>query len=301
MTQTPDPAPRRTFWIDDRIVDERDAVLPVLDHGLLYGDGLFEGIRICERRVFRLGDHLKRLSVGAKAIGLHLPWGLDGIEKAVLETARIHDRDDAYARLLVTRGVGALGVDPSSCVLPRLVCIVADIQMYPAEKRARGLALVTSSLRRPAAGVLDPAVKSLNYMNSVLAKREARARGADEALLLNAQGQVAEASGANVFAVRGDEVTTPPVTDGALPGITRRSVLELAAQLGYRPCERTLGRVDLWGADEVFLTGSGARIVPIATLDGERIGTEVRERPGPVTQALLDAYPAHAREHGTPF
>lgn len=301
MSASHETSPRRTYWIDDRLVEEHEAVLPVLDHGLLYGDGLFEGIRICERRVFRLGDHLQRLSVGARAIGLDMPWGLQGIEKAVLETARAHDRDDAYIRLIVTRGVGELGVDPSSCLVPRLVCIVSDIQMYDEDKRQRGLSLVTSSLRRPQAGVLDPAVKSLNYLNSVLAKREARMRGADEALLLNDQGQIAEASGANVFVVRRGEVATPPCSDGALPGITRRSVLELAGTLGYTARECTLGRVDLWGADEVFLTGSGARIVPVATLDDELVSPEVREKPGPVTQALLDAYPAHAREHGTAF
>lgn len=289
----------RTYWLDDRIVAERDAVLPVLDHGLLYGDGLFEGIRICERRVFRLGDHLRRLGVGARAIGLDLPGGPAACEKAVLETARAHDRDDAYVRLIVTRGIGELGVDPCSCHDPRLVVIVSDIQMYAEEKRRAGLSLVTSSLRRPQAGVLDPGVKSLNYLNSVLAKREARMHGADEALLLNAQGQVAEASGANVFAVRDGVVSTPPATDGALPGITRRSVLEVAGSLGFETRERTLGRVDLWDADEVFLTGSGARIVAVASLDGAPIGGEGMARP--VTDALLDAFPAYARRNGTPF
>ncbi len=296
---TASQTPRRTYWLDDRIVDERDAVLPVLDHGLLYGDGLFEGIRICGRRVYRLADHLRRLTVGAKAIGLALPGGVPACEKAVLETARAHDSDDAYVRLIVTRGVGELGVDPATCHEPRLIVIVSDIAMYPEEKRRAGLSLVTSSLRRPQAGVLDPGVKSLNYLNSVLAKREARLHGADEALLLNAQGQVAEASGANVFAVRDGVLSTPPATDGALPGITRRGVLELATQLGFETRERTLGRVDLWDADEVFLTGSGARIVPVARLDGQAIGSGHTIRP--VTDALLAAFPDYAREHGTAF
>jgi len=293
------PGLRRTFWLDDRVVDERDAVVPVLDHGLLYGDGLFEGIRICEGRVFRLADHLRRLGVGARAIGLELPGGPPACEKAVLETARAHGSEDAYVRLIVTRGVGELGVDPGSCRDPRLIVIVSDIEMYADEKRRQGLALATSSLRRPQAGVLDPAVKSLNYLNSVLAKREARLHGADEALLLNAQGQVAEASGANVFAVRDGLVSTPPPTDGALPGITRRSVLEIAGELGYETRERSLGRVDLWDADEVFLTGSGARIVGVSTLDGERIGSGTPARP--VTDALLAAFPEYARRHGTAF
>ena len=292
---------KRTYWLDDRIVDERDAVIPVLDHGLLYGDGIFEGIRIAKRRVFRLKDHLKRLGVGAKAIGLTLPGGLGALEKAVLETAREHDREDAYVRLIVTRGVGELGVDPASCERPRIICIVAAIAMYPADKLRRGIDLATSSLRRPPAGVLDPNVKSLNYLNSVLAKREARLHGADEALLLNAQGQIAEASGANVFVVRDGQLATPPPSDGALPGITRRSVLELASELGYATAERSLGRVDLWGADEAFLTGSGARIVPVARLDDEAVGSPTRDQAGPVTQALIDAFPAYAHEHGTPF
>jgi branched-chain amino acid aminotransferase len=299
MDETFASGPRRTYFMDDRVVDEGEAVVPVLDHGLLYGDGLFEGIRICERRVFRLGDHLRRLATGAKAIGLALPGGSPACEKAVLETARAHDRDDAYVRLIVTRGVGELGVDPDTCRRPRLIVIVSDIAMYDDAKRRQGLALSTSSLRRPQAGMLDPNVKSLNYLNSVLAKREARLHGADEALLLNGQGQVAEASGANVFAVRDGVVATPPPTDGALPGITRRSVLELAGRLGLETRERTLGRVDLWDADEVFLTGSGARIVPVASLDGAPVGPGGGTRP--VTDALLEAFPAYAREHGTSF
>jgi branched-chain amino acid aminotransferase len=293
--------PPTTFWLDGRIVPESEATISVLDHGLLYGDGLFEGMRIFERRLFRLSDHMHRLSTGAKAIGLELPGGLPAIEKAVLDTARAHDGDDAYVRLIVTRGVGELGVDPIGCREPRVICIASAIRMYPEAKRQRGLDLVTSSLRRPQAGVLDPGVKSLNYLNSVLAKREARLRGADEALVLNAQGQIAEASGANVFIVCGDAVVTPPPSDGALPGITRKSVLEIARREGLQATERTIGRVDLWGADEAFLTGSGARIVPIATLDGERVGDDDRDRPGPITQRLMDAFGAYARELGTPI
>ncbi len=291
-------------WIGGEIVAASEARIPVLDHGLLYGDGLFEGIRIYGRRVFRLADHLRRLENGAKAIGLDLPGGMGEIEKVVLETARAYceesDREDAYCRLIVTRGVGELGVDPLSCESPQLICIVAPIALWGEEKQRRGLDLVTVSLRRPGADMVDPAVKSLNYLNSVLAKREARLRGADEALLLNASGMVAEAAVANVFMVRDGVLSTPPVSDGALPGITRASVFDLAERLGI-PCrERTFGRVELLGADEALLTGSGARIVAIATLDGQPIGPTDAGR-GPITTRLVNGFARYAHEKGTPF
>jgi branched-chain amino acid aminotransferase len=283
-------------WIDGRVVDGREAHIPVTDHGLLYGDGLFEGIRVYGRAVFRLSDHLRRFAAGAKAIGLELPGGLEAMEKVVLETARAYDSDEAYIRLVATRGSGELGVDPTSCGPPRVFCIADAIQMYSEEKLARGLDLVTVSLRRPAADALDPRVKSLNYLNSVLAKREARQRGADEALILNDRGQIAEAAVANIFAVRDEVLTTPPASDGALEGITRASVLEIAEQLGFGTREATLGRFDLFSADECFLTGTGARIVAVTSLDGAPIGAGVR---GPVTLQLLQAFDAFTGEHGT--
>ena len=202
-------------------------------------------------------------------------------------------------RFIVSRGEGALGVDPTSCPRPRVVCIVDHIRIYPPEVLARGIDLVTSSWRRPPPDVLDPRVKSLNYLNNALAKLEARRRGADEALLLNAAGLVAEASVANVFAVRGGALATPPPTDGALEGITRGAVLELAVALdGIAAAERSLGRYDLLGADEVFLTGTGARIVPVRSLDGETIG---KGEPGPVTRRLLAAFQALTESTGTPI
>jgi len=285
-------------WIDGGIVGVAEARVPVLDHGLLYGDGIFEGLRVYGGRVFRLADHLRRLSTGARALGLELPGGVSAIEKIVLDTARAYGRPEAYVRLIVTRGEGELGVDPATCPRPRVICIVSAITLFPEEKLRSGLDLLTSSLRRPAADVLDPAVKSLNYLNSVLAKREARMRGADEALILNQQGMVAEAAVANVFMVRDGALRTPPVTDGALPGITRASVMELAEDAGLPVREATLGRADLFGADEVFLTGSGARIVPVARLDGQTIG-----QPGcfPITRQLSEAFVPFAKERGTAF
>lgn len=269
----------------------------MLDHGLLYGDGVFEGIRIINRRVFRLAEHLRRLEVSAKAIGLGLPFNRAEIQDIVLATARALGENEAYIRLVITRGVGELGVDPATCKKPSLICIVDQIRLFPADKMKRGIDMVTASVRRPPTDVLDPRVKSLNYLNNVLAKREARLRGADEALLLNMNGLVSEASVANIFAVLAGALTTPPPTDGALEGITRASVLECAAQIGISAREASLGRVDLLKADEVFMTGTGARIVPVATLDGQSIGNGER----PITDRLIDALASYSRENGVAF
>jgi len=285
-------------WIDGRIVEGREARVPVTDHGFLYGDGVFEGIRIYARRVFRLERHLARLAVSARAVGLEIPGGLDGAREIILATARAFGADDAYVRFIVSRGEGALGVDPTTCPEPRIVCIVDDIRLYPAEKLERGLDLVTSSWRRPPPDVLDPRVKSLNYQNNAMAKLEAKRRGADEALLLNVAGHVAEASVANVFSLQGGVLATPPASDGALEGVTRGAVLELAGREGIATAERTLGRIDLFGAEEVFLTGTGARIVPVRSLDGELIG---KGEPGPVTRRLTVAFIALATSTGTPI
>lgn len=281
-------------WIDGRIVDGADARVPVTDHGLLYGDGVFEGIRVYGGRVVRLDAHLRRLQASARSLGLALPEGLHGI---VLDTLRAFGAENAYVRLIVTRGEGPLGVDPTCCGPPRTICIADELQIYSTEKAARGLELVTVSVRRPASDALDPRVKSLNYLNSVLAKLEARRRDADEALILNASGHVAEAAVANVFSVRGGSLLTPPPTDGALEGITRDSVLRLAGELGIPAREQTLGRYDLLSAEEVFLTGSGVGIAPVRSLDGESIGSEV---PGPVTAKLRAAFLDRVHSEGTP-
>ncbi len=291
MTQA--SAPRAVVWIDGRVVDVAEARVPVTDHGLLYGDGVFEGIRVYGGRVFRLDDHLARFAAGAKALALEPPGGIPAVREIVLETVRAHGESEAYVRLVLTRGEGALGVDPTTCHAPRLFCLVSDVTIYPAEKLRDGIDLVTASLRRPAPDVLDPRVKSLNYLNNVLAKLEARQRGADEALLLGAGGLVAEAAVANLFAVISGELRTPPANDGALEGITRRTVLELAGRLGIPARECSLGRFDLFSAEEVFLTGSGAGLVPVRSLDGRPIGVG---RPGPiyakVRAAFLDAAPS---------
>jgi branched-chain amino acid aminotransferase len=284
-------------WIDGRVVPVAQAKIPVTDHGLLYGDGLFEGLRVYGGCVFRLDDHMRRFEAGALALGLELPGGSARAREIVLEAVGAYGAHEAYVRLVATRGEGQLGVDPTTCHSPRLFCIVDQVRIHPAEKLASGLDLVTSSLRRPAADVLDPRVKSLNYLNNVLAKQEARQRGADEALLLNAAGLVAEAAVANLFVWRGGELLTPPVTDGALEGVTRRSVLELAGDLGLPAREQSLGRFDLFSADEVFLTGSGAGLVAVRSLDDRTIGAGV---PGPVFAKLRAAFLDAAPGLGTP-
>jgi branched-chain amino acid aminotransferase len=285
-------------WIDGRVVDAGEARIPVTDHGLLYGDGIFEGIRVAGGRVFRLDDHLARFGAAARAIALELPGGLGAIREIVLETARAYGQPAAYVRLIATRGEGELGVDPTRCPRPRVICIVDRLRVYDEATLARGIDLVTSSWRRPPADVLDPRVKSLNYLNNALAKLEARRCGADEALLLNAAGSIAEASVANLFVHRGGELRTPPSTDGALEGITRATVLELAGSLGIPAREQTLGRFDVFAADEAFLTGSGAGIVPIRSLDGRPVGDGT---PGPVTAKIRSAYEDAFASLGTPL
>ncbi len=283
-------------WIDGEIVEGDEARIPVTDHGLLYGDGIFEGIRVYRNRVFRLDAHMKRFEAGARGIALELPGGIDAVRAIVLATVRAFGADEAYVRLIATRGEGSLSVDPTTCPQPRLICMVDHVRIYPLDKLSSGLDLVTSSLRRPSPDVLDPRIKSLNYLNNVLAKLEARQRGADEALMLNAQGMIAETSVANVFVVRDGVLLTPPATDGALEGVTRATVMELATTLGIPVLEQTLSRFDFFAAEEAFLTGSGAGIVPIRSLDARAIG---RGRPGPIFEKVRVAFSEAVAEFGT--
>ena len=272
-------------WIDGELFDGAHARIPIIDHGFLYGDGVFEGMRATGGRIFRIEQHLARLSYGARGLHIALPplAELRAIAERVLDA---FGDPDAYVRLIVTRGDGALGVDPNSCPRPRVICLADKIALFSDEKRRAGLTLITSSWRRPASDVLDPRIKSLNYLNNVLAKGEARRQGADDALLLNAQGHVAEASVANVFVVQRGTLLTPPTTDGCLDGITRASVIECARELSVPCIERTLSRMDLFAADEVFVTGTGAGIVRVAKLDGEPLGRGEY----PVCDRLLAAY-----------
>ncbi|MDH5671586.1 MAG: aminotransferase class IV [Myxococcales bacterium] len=274
-------------YIDGEIHDGERATISVDDHGLLYGDGIFEGIRAYGGRPFRLEAHLERMAYGARALGLSLPGGLEGLREAVERVVEAHGGDEIYLRLVVTRGRGPLGIDPTRCERPSLFCIADTIALFDEERRRAGLSMITSSVRRPAADVLDPRIKSLNYLNNVMAKAEARRQGVDEALMLNGRGQVAEATVANVFVVQGGQLKTPPTSDGCLDGVTRATVLELAAELGIDSRVETLGRIDLFSADEVFVTGTGAGILRVSSLDGQALGG--REL-GPITERLLAAY-----------
>ena len=255
------------IWVDGRVRDPEQATVSVLDHGLLYGDGVFEGIRVMSGKIADPGRHLDRLELSARAIYLTLPLGRSELLELVCATVAEHGQADAYVRLVVTRGVGRLGIDTASCVAPTVFCVVDSFDLYGLSL-GQGLRLVTASRRRPDPDVLDPRVKSLNYLNNVLNKLEAKRRGGDEALVLNRRGQVAEASAANVFVRQGTRLFTPPGSDGALEGITRGRIFELAPELGLAVEERTLTSLDLLAANEVFLTGSGAGIVPVAALDG---------------------------------
>jgi branched-chain amino acid aminotransferase len=274
-------------WINGTIVDGPEARLSVSDHGLLYGDGVFEGIRVTAGRIFRLDQHLARLAFGVKTLAISLPYEMAAIKEAVFDTVRAFGEREAYIRLLITRGVGPLGVDPTPCTRANCVCIVSTIALFSQSQRDRGLELITSSYRRPTADVLDVRVKSLNYLGSVLAKLEARQHNADDALLLNPRGHVAEAAVANVFALRGVQLLTPPPTDGCLEGINRRAVMELAPHLGLRVAEQSIGRADLFLADEVFLSGTGAGVIGVRSVDSRLIGAG---RCGPITEKLAQLH-----------
>lgn len=284
-------------WYQGVIGDARECRVSILDHGLLYGDGVFEGIRITAGRIFRLSDHLARLERSARAIGLGLPYSAEDLAAIVIATARAHGEGEAYVRIVVTRGVGELGVDPASCTEPGFFCIVATLRMFPPEARARGLRLMTAAMRRPRLDMLDPQVKSLNYLNNVLAKRDARLKGFDDAMLLNDAGRIAEASGANVFAVIDETLVTPPATEGALPGITRDTVLRCARDRGIGVDLRPLTRYDLLNCSEIFLAGSGAGLVAVASLDDTACGGLER----PLLATMRGAYTAYAHEHGVAF
>jgi branched-chain amino acid aminotransferase len=283
--------------IDGRLVPRAEARISVFDHGLLYGDGVFEGIRIYDRRVFRLDAHLARLEASAHAIGLQIPMDRAALAAAVVETVRANQQTDGYIRLVVTRGEGPLGLDPTTCARPCVIIIVAALAVYPAEHYTSGIRVVTAATRQVPAASVDPRIKSLNYLKNVLARLEAHEAGAAEALMLNPEGFVAECTADNVFAVHGSSVRTPPATDGALDGITAGVIRDLARAAGLEWEERRLARYDLFCADECFLTGTGAEIIPVVRLDGRQIGDGT---PGPVTRRLRATFHELAAHEGEP-
>lgn len=286
------------IYIDGKFYDERNAKVSVFDHGLLYGDGVFEGIRAYNGRVFKLQEHIDRLFYSAQAILLKIPMSHREVMDAVTESCRRNKIRNGYIRLVVTRGVGTLGLNPFNCKRPCVVVIAHKIQLYPPELYERGLSIITVPTVRSLHSALNPAIKSLNYLNNILAKIEAINGGCEEAIMLNAQGFVAECTGDNIFIIKNGEMFTPPLSAGALYGITRATVIEIAREAGMNVSEPDLTRYDLFNADECFLTGTGAEIIPVVKIDGRLIGTG---KPGAITKSLVEKYHALTQCSGEPI
>lgn len=283
------------IYLDGKFVDEPDAKISVFDHGLLYGDGVFEGIRFYNGRVFLFEEHLDRLYDSAKAILLEIPLKREAMREAVMETVRQNNLRDGYIRLVITRGKGDLGLNPNKCKTPTIFIIAATIELYPEKYYTEGLRVNTVPTQRVSPAALSPAIKSLNYLNNILAKIEGNLYGAQESIMLNAQGFIAECTADNLFVVKKDQIFTPHVSDGALGGITRRLMFDLAKEMGREIKEVQLTRYDLFVADELFLTGSGAEVVPISEVDGRKIPV------GDVTREFIKHFRARTQNSGTPI
>ena len=275
------------IYISGTLYDKADAKISVYDHGLLYGDGVFEGLRVYSGRVFRLDEHLERLWNSAKAIWLQIPISRDELAQAVRDTVQVNQLDDGYVRLVVTRGAGSLGLDPNKTSHPQVIVIADTITLYPAEYYEHGLQIVTVSTVRNHPAALSPRIKSLNYLNNILAKIEGLQAGCVEALMLNHKGEVSECTGDNIFLVSKGTLLTPSIDSGILEGITRAVVIELAVKVGIPVREIPLTKHDVYIADEVFLTGSAAEIVPVVKVDSRPIGDG---KPGPITRQLLKLF-----------
>jgi len=293
-----EPIKKMKIYVNGEYFDEANAKISVFDHGLLYGDGVFEGIRAYNGRVFKLKEHVDRLFFSAKAIMLSIPLSAEAVSKAVVATCRENQLRDGYIRLVVTRGAGTLGLNPNRCEKPCVIIIAGKIQLYPVELYERGLEIITVPTVRNLHSALNPAIKSLNYLNNILAKIEANNAGCEEAIMLNAEGFVAECTGDNIFIVHGKQLKTPPLSAGALYGITRGVVMDLALDSRLAVSEPNLTRYDLFNADECFLTGTGAEIIPVVKIDGRVIGTG---QPGPVTRELISSYHALTKTGGEPI
>jgi branched-chain amino acid aminotransferase len=283
-------------YLDGKFVEKSDAKVSVFDHGLLYGDGVFEGIRLYGGNIYRLDEHLERLEHSARAIMLQIPLSRVELAAATCETCRQNSLTDAYIRLVVTRGVGDLGLSPWLCPKPSVFIIADKISLYPQEHYEKGLAIVTVPTRRINPAALPPTIKSLNYLNNILGKIEARQFGALEAIMLNDQGYVAECTADNVFTVFKGEIFTPAASQGALKGITRSTIFDVAAELKVPIREVNMTRYDVWCADECFLTGTGAEVIPVVKLDGREIGSG---KPGPITQRVLASFRQRVLVEGT--
>ena len=288
--------PSMIIYMDGEYKKLVDAKVSVLDHGLLYGDGIFEGIRAYNGRIFKLDEHIQRFFEGAKAILLDIPLSFDEIKSIVCETCRRNKINDGYIRLVATRGTGDLGLCPNKCVRPSVFCIAATIALYPAKMYKTGISVVTSQQRRNNPTILDPQIKSLNYLNNILAKIEANHAGAQEAIMLAQNGVVAECTADNIFIVKDGTIYTPPIYCGALDGITRRTVISLAKRAGYEVKEKEFTLFNVYNADECFLTGTGAECVPVVNADRRIIGNGMA---GVVTEQILVLYRDYVRSSGT--
>ncbi len=275
------------IYIGGKLYDKEDAKISVYDHGLLYGDGVFEGIRSYGGRVFRMAEHLDRLWNSAKAIWLEIPMSKVEMAAAIEQTISVNGITDGYIRVVVTRGVGTLGLDPNRCDNPQVIIIADKISLYPDELYRKGLEIVTVSVARNHPAALNPRIKSLNYLNNILAKIEGLQAGCMEALMLNHKGELAECTGDNIFLVSHGRVLTPPNDAGILEGVTRDAVITLAHDMQFEVLEKPLTKHDVYIADECFLTGTAAQVVPVVKVDSRTIGDGV---PGPITKTLMAAF-----------
>lgn len=285
------------IYLDGKLVPESEAKVSVFDHGLLYGDGCFEGIRIYNGRVFRLTEHLVRLYESARSICLTIPISLEEMEKATVDTVAANGLRDGYIRLVITRGVGSLGLNPYQCPKPGIIIIASGITLYPKEKYETGLNLITCATRRPPPAALSPQVKSLNYLNNIMAKIECIQAGCEEGIMLNEQGYVAECTGDNVFVIKNGQVYTPTIASGALNGITRQAVMDVMREMGLTVHEVTMTRHEIYTADECFLTGTAAEVIPAVQYDRRPIGDG---KPGKVTAEVIKNFKILANSTGTP-
>ncbi len=280
------------IWLSDKLVDEQDAKISIFDHGVLYGDGVFEGIRVYNGRIFELDAHLGRLYQSAKGIRLVIPMDKAALADATEQTVRANSVKDGYIRLVITRGIGDLGLDPFLCKQAGLFIIASNIQLYPEQLYEDGLKVISAVTVRNHPLALPPQIKSLNYLNSILAKMEAIDAGSSEAIMYNHLGYVAEATADNVFVVNNGIVYTPPVQAGSLSGITREIVMKLAEGENIKVVEKNLTRFDLYTSEEFFLTGTAAEVIGVVEIDGRVISAG---KPGPITKKLREKFFAYAR------
>jgi branched-chain amino acid aminotransferase len=280
-------------WINGKLYDKSEAKISVYDHGLLYGDGVFEGIRVYEGKVFRLVEHIDRLYESARHIDLEVPIGKNEMIEAVEFTVAANKKRDGYIRLVLTRGAGGLGLDPRKCTDAQLIVIVDDIKMYPKELYDNGMEIVTAATIRNHPNAVNPRVKSLNYLNNIMAKIEAIRAGCMEALMLNHKGEICECTGDNIFIVKAGTLKTPSVDSGILEGVTRHAIMDLARGADIPVVEPVLTRHDVYAADECFLTGTGAEVIPVVKCDGRQIGNG---KPGPITRQVRELFQQLVRE-----